>query len=76
VGDDDGLLWQDFLDNVCTDIIHLDMKKLKYYRGNYSLFKKAYKQRRREEEKAYEKQRKELKKAKQGGTSKVCHSMS
>jgi hypothetical protein len=27
---------QDFLDNVCTDIVHLDMKKLQYYRGNYS----------------------------------------
>ena len=28
---------QDFLDNVCTDVIHLDNKKLQYYRGNYSL---------------------------------------
>lgn len=27
---------QSFLDNVCTDIIHLDDKKLYYYRGNYS----------------------------------------
>ena len=27
---------QDFLDNVCTDICHLDTKKLYYYRGNYS----------------------------------------
>jgi len=26
---------QSFLDNVCTDIIHLDMQKLFYYRGNY-----------------------------------------
>jgi len=26
---------QSFLDNVCTDIIHLDQQKLKYYRGNY-----------------------------------------
>ncbi|VEL09482.1 unnamed protein product [Protopolystoma xenopodis] len=27
---------QSFLDNVCTDIIHLDEKKLFYYRGNYT----------------------------------------
>ena len=26
---------QSFLDNICTDIIHLDMQKLFYYRGNY-----------------------------------------
>lgn len=39
---------QDFLDNVCTDIVHLDMKKLYYYRGNYRAFKKMYKQKRKE----------------------------
>ena len=27
---------QDFLDNVCTDVIHLNQRKLDYYRGNYS----------------------------------------
>ncbi|KAI1730345.1 ABC transporter domain-containing protein [Ditylenchus destructor] len=27
---------QSFLDNVCTDIIHLEEQKLFYYRGNYS----------------------------------------
>jgi len=26
---------QSFLDNVCTDMIHLEQQKLKYYRGNY-----------------------------------------
>lgn len=26
---------QSFLDNVCTDIIHLDNEKLFYYKGNY-----------------------------------------
>lgn len=26
---------QSFLDDVCTDIIHLDYQKLYYYRGNY-----------------------------------------
>jgi ATP-binding cassette subfamily F protein 1 len=28
---------QDFLNSVCTDIVHLDMQKLYYYRGNYGL---------------------------------------
>jgi hypothetical protein len=27
---------QSFLDNVCTDMIHLDNQKLYYYKGNYS----------------------------------------
>lgn len=27
---------QGFLDDVCTDIIHLDAQRLFYYRGNYS----------------------------------------
>ena len=30
---------QDFLNNVVTDIIHLDDKKLIYYKGNYEKFK-------------------------------------
>ncbi|XP_046983483.1 ATP-binding cassette sub-family F member 2 [Schistocerca americana] len=29
---------QDFLNGVCTNIIHLDKKKLKYYTGNYDAF--------------------------------------
>lgn len=29
---------QSFLDNVCTDMIHLDNQKLFYYKGNYSAF--------------------------------------
>lgn len=29
---------QSFLDEVCTDIVHLDMQKLYYYRGNYCEF--------------------------------------
>ncbi|KAA8586079.1 hypothetical protein FQN60_007648 [Etheostoma spectabile] len=33
---------QSFLDEVCTDIIHLDNQKLYYYRGNYLTFKKMY----------------------------------
>jgi len=33
---------QSFLDNVCTDIIHLDQQKLKYYRGNYGNHSSAF----------------------------------
>lgn len=29
---------QDFLNGVCTNIMHLDKKKLKYYTGNYEAF--------------------------------------
>lgn len=61
---------QSFLDNVCTDIIHLDMCKLFYYKGNYSMFKKMLKQKRKEQIKAYEKQEKKIKEMKAGGASK------
>ncbi|KAK3740045.1 hypothetical protein QZH41_016326, partial [Actinostola sp. cb2023] len=61
---------QYFLDSVCTDIIHLDMQKLHYYRGNYAQFKKMYKQKVKEQEKAYHKQEKQLKDLKASGQSK------
>ena len=61
---------QSFLDNVCTDIIHLDQCKLWYYKGNYSMFKKMVVQKRRELIKEYEKQEKRLKELKSSGQSK------
>lgn len=61
---------QSFLDNVCTDVIHLDQQKLFYYKGNYSMFKKMYEQKRKEIIKAYEKQEKRLKDLKASGQSK------
>ncbi|KAF2358207.1 ABC-transporter extension domain [Trinorchestia longiramus] len=61
---------QSFLDNVCTDVIHLDMQKLFYYKGNYSMFKKMLVQKRREQIKAYEKQEKRIRELKAGGSSK------
>merc|ERR1711994_308141 len=61
---------QSFLDNVCTDIIHLDQCKLWYYKGNYSMFKKMEQQKRRERIKDYEKQEKRLKELKASGQSK------
>ena len=61
---------QGFLDNVCTDIIHLDMFKLFYYRGNYSMFRRMHKQKRAEQVKEYEKQEKRIKELKKSGASK------
>lgn len=61
---------QSFLDNVCTDIIHLDQQKLFYYKGNYSMFKKMYTQKCKEMLKAYEQQEKRLKSMKSHGQSK------
>ncbi|XP_026851454.2 ATP-binding cassette sub-family F member 1 isoform X2 [Electrophorus electricus] len=60
---------QSFLDDVCTDIIHLDNQKLYYYRGNYLTFKKMYVQKQKELLKQYEKQEKKLKELKAGGRS-------
>lgn len=60
---------QHFLDNVCTDVIHLDEQKLSYYKGNYSSFKKMYKQKLKEREKAYERQEKLIKSIKHSGKS-------
>ncbi|XP_058865313.1 ATP-binding cassette sub-family F member 1-like isoform X3 [Acipenser ruthenus] len=60
---------QGFLDDVCTDIIHLDYQKLFYYRGNYLTFKKMYVQKQKELQKQYDKQEKKLKDLKAGGKS-------
>lgn len=60
---------QSFLDNVCTDIIHLDQQKLKYYRGNYGTFKKMFLQEKTRQLKAYEKQEKQIKEMKASGKS-------
>ncbi|XP_045195664.2 ATP-binding cassette sub-family F member 1-like [Mercenaria mercenaria] len=61
---------QSFLDNVCSDIIHLDQQKLFYYRGNYATFKKMLVQKRKEQLKAFEKQEKQIKEDKASGKSK------
>ncbi|XP_055344676.1 ATP-binding cassette sub-family F member 1-like [Paramacrobiotus metropolitanus] len=60
---------QSFLDNVCTDVVHLDEKKLYYYRGNYTQFKKMLTQKRAEQQKEYEKQEKKLRELKSSGKS-------
>lgn len=60
---------QSFLDNVCTDIIHLDQQKLFYYRGNYTQFKVMLEQKRTEQDKEYHKQQSRLRQEKQSGKS-------
>jgi len=60
---------QSFLDNVCSDIIHLDQQKLFYYRGNYGTFKKMLIQKRKEQKSDYEKQEKKIKALKHSGKS-------
>uniref|UniRef100_UPI00358FD560 ATP-binding cassette sub-family F member 1 isoform X2 n=1 Tax=Myxine glutinosa TaxID=7769 RepID=UPI00358FD560 len=60
---------QGFLDDVCTDVIHLYEQKLYHYRGNYITFKKMYKQKQAELLKLYEKQEKRMKELKSGGKS-------
>jgi hypothetical protein len=61
---------QSFLDNVCNEVIHLDQQKLHYYKGNYSMFKKMYVQKKKEMVKEYEKQEKRIKELKAHGQSK------
>lgn len=56
---------QDFLNNVCTDIIHIHQQKLDYYRGDYYAFKKIFTQRMEAQMKAWEKQQKILKQEKE-----------
>ncbi|XP_066843002.1 ATP-binding cassette sub-family F member 1 [Anser cygnoides] len=60
---------QGFLDDVCTDIVHLDAQRLFYYRGNYMTFKKMYQQKQKELLKQFEKQEKKLRDLKAGGKS-------
>jgi ATP-binding cassette, subfamily F, member 1 len=42
-----------FLNEVCTNIIHIDNKKLNYYKGNYDSYKKQYNQRIKDMEKQW-----------------------
>ena len=62
---------QSFLDNISTDIIHLNDKRLYYYRGNYSLFKKMLVQTRVQQLTVYEKQKLELRQSSKQVESKV-----
>ncbi|XP_004492011.1 ABC transporter F family member 4 [Cicer arietinum] len=58
---------RDFLNTVCTEIIHLHDLKLHFYRGNFDAFESGYEQRRREVNKKYEIYDKQLKAARRSG---------
>ncbi|CAL5191333.1 unnamed protein product [Lathyrus oleraceus] len=58
---------RDFLNTVCSEIIHLHDFKLHFYRGNFDAFESGYEQRRREVNKKYEIYDKQLKAARRTG---------
>eukprot|EP00940_MAST-03C_sp_MAST-3C-sp2_P002533 g2533.t1 len=61
---------QDFLSNVCDNIIHLEAQKLNYYKGDYDTFKKMHAQTMTKRMKDYENQQKMIRRAKKSGKSK------
>ncbi|XP_022729575.1 ABC transporter F family member 4-like [Durio zibethinus] len=58
---------RDFLNTVCTEIIHLHDLKLQFYRGNFDDFESGYEQRRKEMNKKFEIYEKQVKAAKRSG---------
>lgn len=62
---------QDFLNSVCQEILHIEDLKLVSYKGNYDSFKKAEKEKLKQQIKAYEKQEKRLRELKRSGQSKA-----
>ncbi|KAI9979800.1 hypothetical protein PInf_002918 [Phytophthora infestans] len=59
----------DFLNSVCTEVLHLENKKIVHYKGNYDMFRDMEKQKRKQMEKAWEKQQKQLRNLKASGKS-------
>lgn len=55
---------QDFLNSVCTDVIHIYQNKLEYYKGNYDGFKKSFTDAVALKRKEYEKAKKAYEQAK------------
>ncbi|KAK9093875.1 hypothetical protein Scep_025344 [Stephania cephalantha] len=58
---------RDFLNSVCTEIIHLHDEKLHFYRGNFDDFESGYEQRRKEMNKKFEIYEKQVKAARRTG---------
>ncbi|KZV58722.1 ATP-dependent transporter [Dorcoceras hygrometricum] len=59
---------RDFLNTVCSEIIHLHDLKLHFYRGNFDAFESGYEQRRKEMNKKFEIYDKQVKAAKRSGS--------
>lgn len=51
---------RDFLNEVCTDIIHFDNQKLSYYKGNYDNFEKMREQEIEQSKKQFDSQQKKI----------------
>lgn len=51
---------KEFMNNVCTDVLHCFNSKIDLYKGNYSFFEKEHEKHIEEYKKAYEKQEKRL----------------
>ena len=62
---------QDFLNSVCDEVIHLESKKLSYYKGNYDSFKAQETLVRKQRQKDWEKQQRKLRELKMKGSSKA-----
>jgi ATP-binding cassette subfamily F protein 1 len=58
---------QDFLSGVGTDSVHLECRKLAYYKGDYDDFKEMHAQKIAKQQKDWESQQKALKEAKKSG---------
>lgn len=58
---------KDFLNEVCTDIVHMSELKLNYYTGNYDQYKKMYVQQIKKRDSDWNKYRKALKNIKKKG---------
>lgn len=58
---------RDFLNTVCTEIVHLHDQKLLFYRGNFDDFESGYEQRREEMNKKFEIYDKQVKAARRSG---------
>ena len=52
---------RDFLDKICSHMIHIENKQLNYYTGNYSDFEKMRAEKLAQQQSAFEKQQREVK---------------
>lgn len=62
---------QDFLNSVCDEILHLEDRKLFYYKGNYDTFKEQETLVKKQRQKDWEKQERKLRELKTKGSSKA-----
>ena len=61
---------QSFLNEICTDILHISKMKLDHYKGNYSKFNKALTQKKKNEQKEWDKIEKKVNEMRKKGEPK------